>query len=127
MSINYYNEQTRRNGRINEIRLNGRTAYIANYQDEHGVCCSKIRETMKAANRDMEEHGYHKKGIIDESGCARHTMSRAELEHLYKEIERFVADSMPDECRENEQAIKGIETMIHQRMRTADVTGILKV
>ena len=67
--------------------------------------------------------------IIEETktGARRHTMSRAELEHLYKEIERFVADSMPDECRENEQAIKGIETMIHQRMRTADVPGILKV
>lgn len=61
------------------------------------------------------------------TGARRHTMSRAELEHLYKEIERLVADSTPDEYREHEQAIKGIETMIHQRMRTADVPGILKV
>lgn len=60
MSTNYYNEQTRRNGCVNEIRLNGRPAYIANYQDENGVCCSKIRETMEAANRDMEEHGYRR-------------------------------------------------------------------
>ena len=54
-------------------------------------------------------------------------MSRAELEHLYKEIERFVADSTPDEYREHEQAIKEIQTLIHQRMRTADVPAILKV
>lgn len=127
MSINYYNEQTRRNGRINEIRLNGRTAYIANYQDEHGVCCSKIRKTMKAANRDMEEHGYHKKGIIDESGCARHTMTEQQLQNLYKTFENFVADCTQQEYNENKQAIKGIETMIHQRMRTAEVPGILRI
>ena len=58
--------------------------------------------------------------IIDESGAKRHTMTRAELERLYKEIERFVADSTLDECYANEKAITGIETMIHQRMRSAD-------
>lgn len=47
-------------------------------------------------------------------------MTRAELERLYKEIERFVADSTLEECYANEKAITGIETMIHQRMRSAD-------
>ena len=61
MSINYYNEQTRRNGSVNEIRLHGRPAYIANYHDKIGCGTSKIRKTMEAANRDMEEHGYHKR------------------------------------------------------------------
>lgn len=58
--------------------------------------------------------------FIDESGAKRHTMTRAELERLYKEIERFVADSTLEESCANEQAIKGIETMIHQRMRSLD-------
>ena len=61
------------------------------------------------------------------TGARRHTMSRSDLEHLYKEIERFVADSTSDEYREHEQAIKEIQTLIHQRMRTDDVPGILKV
>lgn len=58
--------------------------------------------------------------IIDRTGATRHTMTRAELERLYKEIERFVADSTLDECYANEKAIKRIETMIHQRIRLAD-------
>lgn len=116
MSINYYNEQTRRNGRINEIRLNSRTAYIANYQDKHGVCCSKIRETMEAANRDMEEHGYHKKGIIDESGCARYTMTGQQLQNLYKTFENFVADCTQQEYNENKQAITAVYTLIHKHI-----------
>lgn len=67
--------------------------------------------------------------IIEETktGARRHTMSRAELEHLYKEIERFVADSTADEYHEHKQAIKDIQTLIHQRMRTAEVPGILKI
>lgn len=55
--------------------------------------------------------------IVDENGALRHTMTRNELERLYREIERFVADSTLEEYNANEKAIKGIETMIHQRMR----------
>lgn len=116
MSINYYNEQTRRNARVNEIRLNGRTAYIANYQDEHGVCCSKIRETMEAANRDMEEHGYHRKGIIDETGCARYTMRLEELQYLYTRFENFVADCTQQEYNENKAAITAVYALIHKHI-----------
>lgn len=116
MSINYYNEQTRRNGRINEIRLNGRTAYIANYQDEHGVTLSKIRETLEAANRDMEEHGYKRKGIIDETGCARYTMRLEELQYLYKRFEDFVADCTQQEYNENKAAITAMYTLIHKHI-----------
>lgn len=47
-------------------------------------------------------------------------MTRAELERLYKEIERFVDDSTFDEYLEHDWAIKEIQTMIHQRMRTAE-------
>ena len=61
------------------------------------------------------------------TGARRHTMTRAELERLYNDLERFVADSTVYEYFENEQAIKGVQTMIHQRMRTADVPGIMKI
>lgn len=116
MSFNYYNEQTRRNGRINEIRLNGRPAYIANYQDEHGVTSSKIRETLEAANRDMEERGYHRKGIIDETGCARYTMRLEELQYLYKRFENFVADCTKQEYDENKESINAVYALIHKHI-----------
>lgn len=116
MSFNYYNEQTRRYGRINEIRLNGRTAYIANYQDEHGVTSSKIRETLEAANRDMEEYGYKRKGIIDESGCARYTMRLEELQYLYKRFENFVADCTKQEYDENKESINAVYALINQHI-----------
>lgn len=116
MSKNYYNEKTRRNGCVNEILVKGRPAYIANYQDEHGVCCSKIRKTMEEANRDMEEHGYHKKEIIDESGCARYTMTKQQLQNLYKALENFVADCTQQEYNENKQAITAVYTLIHKHI-----------
>lgn len=116
MSTNYYNKQKRRNSRINEIRFNGRTVYIANYQDKNGICCSKIRETMEAANRDMEEHGYYKKGIIDESGCARYTMTKQQLQDLYRVFENFVADCTQQEYNENKQAITAVYTLIHKHI-----------
>ena len=116
MSINYYNEQTRRNGRINEINLHGKIVYMANFHDEIGCGCSKIRETMEAANRDMEEHGYHKKGIIDESGCARYTMTEQQLQNLYKTFENFVADCTQQEYNENKSAIIAVFTLINKHM-----------
>lgn len=62
-----------------------------------------------------------------QTGARRHTMRRAELEKLYRDIERFVADSMREECVKHEAAIKEIQTMLHERMKTADVPGVLRV
>lgn len=67
--------------------------------------------------------------IIEETrtGVRRHTMSRWELERLYRELEQFIADSTTDEYKEHEAAFKEIQAMIHLRTRTADVPGILKI
>ena len=83
----------------------------------------------RATGAKAPEPFYPTDMIIEETktGARRHTMSRAELEHLYKEIERFVADSTTFEYRVHEQAIKEIQALIHQRMRTADVPGIINV
>lgn len=54
--------------------------------------------------------------IIDETGATRHTMTRAELERLYKEIERFVADCTQQEYTENKQAITAVYTLIHKHI-----------
>lgn len=71
---------------------------------------------MEAANRDMEEHGYHKKGIIDESGCARYTMTKQQLQDLYRVFENFVADCTQQEYNENKQAITAVYALIHKHI-----------
>ena len=54
--------------------------------------------------------------IIDETGATRYTMTRAELERLYKEIERFVADCTPQEYNENKQSITAVYSLIHKHI-----------
>ena len=55
--------------------------------------------------------------IIDSSGVRRYTMSREELEFLYKQLERFVADCTNEEYIENIDAIKGVYTLIHKHIQ----------
>lgn len=54
--------------------------------------------------------------IIDETGATRYTMTRAELERLYKEIEQFVADCTQQEYTENKQAITAVYSLIHKHI-----------
>lgn len=54
--------------------------------------------------------------IIDETGATRYTMTRAELERLYKEIELFVADCTQQEYTENKQAITAVYSLIHKHI-----------
>lgn len=54
--------------------------------------------------------------IIDETGATRYTMTRAELERLYKEIERFVADCTQQEYTENKQSITAVYSLIHKHI-----------
>lgn len=44
-------------------------------------------------------------------------MDRAQLNKLYKELENFVAELQYEEYKENEKAIKGVYTLIHQKMQ----------
>lgn len=54
--------------------------------------------------------------IIDGTGATRYTMTRAELERLYKEIERFVSDCTKQEYNENKQAITAVYSLIHKHI-----------
>ena len=54
--------------------------------------------------------------IIDETGCARYTMSREQLQALYKQFENFVADCTQQEYNENKQAITAVYTLIHKHI-----------
>lgn len=58
----------------------------------------------------------NQRGIIDETGCARYTMTLEQLQALYKQFENFVADCTQQEYNENKQAITAVYTLIHKHI-----------
>lgn len=50
--------------------------------------------------------------IVDDA--IRHTMSREELESLYRGLERFVADLSIKEVLDHQSAIKEVQTILHK-------------
>ena len=57
------------------------------------------------------------RGIIDETGCARYTMTEQQLQSLYKTFENFVADCTKSEYEENKASITAIYTLIHKHIQ----------
>lgn len=53
----------------------------------------------------------------DEVGATRHSMSRNQLEALYKDLENFIADSTREEVKSNLEALNKVKTMIAERAR----------
>ena len=58
------------------------------------------------------------RGIIDETGCRRYTMTLEQLQALYKQFENFIADCTKQEYDENKQAITAVYTLIHKHINT---------
>lgn len=58
--------------------------------------------------------------IIDEVGEIRHSMSKKELNELYKKLDNFIADCTIEEAKQNRDAFVKVQTLIHQRMREAN-------
>lgn len=56
------------------------------------------------------------RGIIDETGCARYTMTLEQLQALYKQFENFVADCPQQEYNENKSAIIAVYSLIHKHI-----------
>lgn len=59
------------------------------------------------------------KGIIDINGANRHTMTKSDLNALYRSIDNFIADCTFEEVKRFESDIIGLKTLIHQRMQEA--------
>ncbi len=59
------------------------------------------------------------RGIIDEIGCARYTMTLEQLQGLYKQFENFVADCQRTEYEENKAAIISVYTLIKKHINIA--------
>lgn len=56
------------------------------------------------------------RGIIDETGCQRYTMTLEQLQALYKQFENFVADCTQQEYNENKAAIIAVYSLIHKHI-----------
>lgn len=56
-------------------------------------------------------------GFKDETGATRHAMERKELNELYKQLEKFIADSTPGEVERNQMELARVKTMIADRIR----------
>ena len=69
--------------------------------------------------------GYHSafeewasgKGFKDEQGALRHSMSRDDLDELYRRLDNFIADLTYEEAEQNRDAFNAVKTIIHQRMQ----------
>lgn len=55
--------------------------------------------------------------FVDESGAKRYTMSKEELNQLYKNLENFIADCTFQEYQENKEAINSVLSLIHKHLR----------
>lgn len=56
------------------------------------------------------------RGLVDESGCRRYTMTLEQLQALYKQFEDFVADCTQEEYNENKSAIIAVYALIHKHI-----------
>ena len=57
-----------------------------------------------------------KRGIVDETGASRYTMTLDQLNRLYKSLEEFVADCTQEEYRANKAAIADVFTLLHKHI-----------
>lgn len=71
---------------------------------------------MEKWERERKEREREKRGIIDETGCARYTMRLEELQYLYKRFENFVADCTKQEYDENKESINAVYALIHKHI-----------
>lgn len=68
---------------------------------------------MEKWEREREQ-----RGIIDETGCRRYTMSRGQLQYLYKQLENFVADCTKQEYDKNKESINAVYALIHKHINS---------
>lgn len=55
--------------------------------------------------------------FVDNTGATRHAMGRKELNELYKQLEKFIADSTPGEVEINQMELARVKAMIAERIR----------
>lgn len=57
------------------------------------------------------------KGFTDDQGAIRHSMSRDDLNELYRKLDNFIADLTHEEAEQSRDAFNAVKTIIHQRIQ----------
>ena len=71
----------------------------------------------KVVKRGITELVTPSNGFKDEDGVMRHTMTRDEIDALYRQFDNFIADSTRQEAEEHKSAILEIKGWLHKRMQ----------
>ena len=74
------------------------------------------KSNMKYGIKRVISIPVEQRGIIDETGCRRYTMTLEQLQALYKQFENFVADCPQQEYNENKSAIIAMFSLIHKHI-----------
>ena len=85
------------------------------FEKEHKPLIEKW-EREREREREREQREREQRGIIDEIGCKRYTMTLKQLQALYKQFENFVADCPQQEYNENKSAIIAVYALIHKHI-----------
>lgn len=92
------------------------TVQDSNINPSPGKPGPQSKSNMKCGIKRVISIPVEQRGIIDETGCARYTMTLEQLQALYKQFENFVADCPQQEYNENKQAITAVYTLIHKHI-----------
>lgn len=77
-------------------------------------------EAMTNSYNGVANH--NARGIVDEGGILRYKLKRSFLEKLRKNVEVFIADCLPEEVLEYNDAIRGFRTLINNHLNTRHET-----
>lgn len=87
--------------------VTGKTKIVEMTADEY-----RANKILNPGIRIVEDE----RGFVDETGCARYTMTEQQLQNLYRQFENFVADCTRQEYNENKQAIIAVYALIHKHI-----------
>ena len=90
--------------------------YISHRDDRYGDWSGDMLLIREGYHSAFEEWASGK-GFKDEQGVLRHSMSRDDLDELYRRLDNFIADLTYEEAEQNRDAFNAVKTIIHQRMR----------
>ena len=99
---------------LRKIRNVGDVEVVNSYQ------LGRMNVAKRTGEIDFEKVNDNKVEFVDKMGATRHTISYNELDNLYEQLEKFIADCTFEEAEQNRDAFVKVQTLIHQRMREAN-------
>lgn len=117
------------NARVGELV----DVYVQLRESAKFVSCYRVTRMVDDTIKDLAKRAYvrsmmgtepdsktwnekKKRGIVDETGATRYTMTVDSLNRLYKRLEDFIADCTQQEYDENKVAIAATMALIHKHI-----------